>query len=339
MNMSKEISHVIPSRLIARLQRRHVILCNILPLLGTIIAMGLLPWLRPGSVEMLLALIMWALTLGVGVTVGFHRYFTHRAFEAHPWVRYLLAVLGSMAAQGAVIAWVVTHRRHHEYSDMAGDPHSPQLHGKGLWNALRGLWHAHSGWLWKHDMPNPLHYSPDLMKDKTILWINRTYYWWVILGFALPTVMGGLILGTWKGVLTSGLWAGFVRIFVSSQLVWSINSICHTFGMRRYPTSEESRNNIWLAIPTFGEAWHNNHHAFPTSAVFGHGWWEIDLGWIVIWALNAVGLVWDVRLPKLQADVKHFCGESGTRRGVTEPNIQIGVEIENGLPIPSVERK
>jgi stearoyl-CoA desaturase (delta-9 desaturase) len=147
-------------------------------------------------------------------------------------------------------------------------------------------------------MPNPSHYAPDLLKDKVIIWINRNYYYWVFLGMALPSIIGGLIAGTWVGALTGFLWGGPVRIFVTTQIVWSINSVGHMLGTRRYSTDESSRNNVWLAIPSFGEAWHNNHHAFPTSAALGHRWWELDLGWLLICTMKALGLVWDVRLPK-----------------------------------------
>ncbi|CAN5300494.1 acyl-CoA desaturase [soil metagenome] len=298
MESSHQICQVIPARYVARLQRRHVLLCNALPVLGTIVAIAMIPFVRPGSVEFSLAMVMWALSLGVGGTVGFHRHFTHRSFEAHASLRCIFAVLGSMAAQGPVIAWVVTHRRHHEYSDLPGDPHSPQLHGSGLWNTIRGFWHAHARWLWSHDIPNPEHYAPDLLKDKAIVWINRTYYYWVCLGLVIPTIGGGMILGTWNGAVGSFLWAGPVRIFVTTQFIWSINSICHLVGTRRYPTTEESRNNFWLAVPSFGEAWHNNHHAFPTCAAFGHRWWELDLGWHMIRVLQSMRFVWDVRLAK-----------------------------------------
>jgi stearoyl-CoA desaturase (delta-9 desaturase) len=310
---------VIPAQYVARLQRFHVLVCNVLPLLGTLLAIVLIPWIRPGWVELSLAVTMWALSLGVGGTVGFHRHFTHRAFDAKPWVRNTLAILGSMAAQGPVVAWVVTHRRHHEFSDETGDPHSPQLHGSGFCNSLQGLWHAHAGWLWSHDMPNPAYYAPDLLKDRRIVWINRTYYYWVVLGIVIPTVAGGLILGTWEGAFASFLWGGFARIILTAQFVWSINSICHMFGTRPYATDEKSRNNIWLAIPSFGEAWHNNHHAYPTSAAFGHRWWELDLGWLVVRGLKAMGLVWNVRLPKPEAAIEDGAAVLGNRSRANAP--------------------
>jgi stearoyl-CoA desaturase (delta-9 desaturase) len=245
--------------------------------------------------DLVVFFICYSLT-GLGVTVGFHRHLTHRAFKAKRWVRGTLAILGSAAIEGPVISWVADHRKHHAFADVEGDPHSPHVdHGQGLRGALRGLWHAHVGWLFIHTQRgNKERYAPDLLKDPLIRFVDRTFVLWVTAGLLAPFLLGWLIGGSIETALTGLLWGGAVRMLVVHHVTFSINSLCHFFGRKDYDTGDESRNLAWLAPFTFGEAWHNNHHAFPTSYAHGLQRWQFDPSRIVIRALERLGLVWDV---------------------------------------------
>jgi stearoyl-CoA desaturase (delta-9 desaturase) len=204
-----------------------------------------------------------------------------------------------MAAQGPLVSWVAVHRRHHERSDKPGDPHSPNpdLLGGGAFGTLRGLWHAHVGWLTNHEYPNPVHYAPDLLRDRLISRVNRHYLLWVALGLLIPTVLGGLLHGSGLGALQGFLWGGLVRMVVVDNSVLSINSFSHVFGSYDFQTDDHSRNNPWVALPTFGESWQNNHHAFASSAAIGLRWWQVDFGYWLIVVLAKLGLVWNVCRP------------------------------------------
>jgi stearoyl-CoA desaturase (delta-9 desaturase) len=236
------------------------------------------------------------LATGLGITVGFHRHLTHRSFAARRWVRVTLAALGSAAVEGPVISWVADHRKHHAFSDREGDPHSPHVgHGDGWRGALRGLAHAHLGWLYLHDQRGSRQrYAPDLLADRGIRFVDRTFVLWVAAGLAVPFALGVAIGGSVAAGLTGLLWGGVVRMLVLHHVTYSINSLCHFFGRRRFDTADESRNLAWLALPSFGEAWHNNHHAFPTSASHGLRWWEVDVSSLTIRALKRLRLAWDV---------------------------------------------
>jgi stearoyl-CoA desaturase (delta-9 desaturase) len=241
--------------------------------------------------------IVYLLT-GLGVTVGFHRYLTHRSFATTRWLRATLTVLGSAAVEGPVISWVADHRKHHAFSDHEGDPHSPHVgQGGGLRGALRGLAHAHLGWLFIHTHRGArVRYAPDLLADPIVRFVDRTFVLWVTVGLMIPFGLGMALGGSLKAGFTGLLWGGFVRIFVVHHITYSINSLCHFFGRRRFDTGDESRNLTWLAVPSLGEAWHNNHHAFPTSAAHGMRRWEqaMDPSGLVIRGLEAAGLAWDV---------------------------------------------
>ncbi len=271
-------------------------------LLVTVLPVGLLglaAWRAWGGAlhwpDLVVLAVTYVLT-GLGITVGFHRLFTHRSFKTRPAMRALLAVLGSAAVEGPVIEWVANHRKHHRFSDVPGDPHSPHVdHAAGWRGALGGLFHAHVGWILGGDpMASQERYASDLLADPVVRLIDRTFVLWVLAGLAFPFAMGLALTDSLAGGLTGLLWGGGVRIFFLHHATFSINSLCHTFGSRRFSTGDESRNLLWLALPTLGEAWHNNHHAFPTSARHGLRWWQLDPSAWFIAALERVGLAWDV---------------------------------------------
>jgi stearoyl-CoA desaturase (Delta-9 desaturase) len=263
------------------------------------LALFLAAWQVWGSAlhwsDLFLFLGMYLLT-GLGITVGFHRHLTHRAFRTHGWLHGLLAILGSAAIEGPVISWVADHRKHHAFSDREGDPHSPHVdHGHGWSGALRGLLHAHVGWIFIHTQrANKERFAPDLVKDPVVSWVDRTFILWAILGLLLPFALGWAIGGTLFAGLTGLLWGGLVRVFVLHHFTYSINSLCHFFGRREYETDDRSRNLALIAIPTLGEAFHNSHHAFPTSATHGLGRGQLDISALVIDGLEKLDLVWDV---------------------------------------------
>jgi stearoyl-CoA desaturase (delta-9 desaturase) len=234
---------------------------------------------------------------GLGVTIGFHRMLTHRSFKTSAPLRFVLAVMGTMAVEGPVISWVADHRRHHAYTDRPGDPHSPHVdHGRGLMGALRGLAHAHVGWLFDRVAHGSRdHYAPDLLADPVVAFVDRTFIFWSLFGLALPFLLGLAIGGTVAAGLDGLLWGGAVRMFALHHVTYSINSLCHFFGRRRFETGDESRNLAWLAPLSFGEAWHNNHHAFPTSAFHGLRRREFDISGALIAGMERTGMIWDVQ--------------------------------------------
>jgi stearoyl-CoA desaturase (Delta-9 desaturase) len=245
--------------------------------------------------DIFLFLGMYILT-GLGITVGFHRHLTHRAFKTYGWLHGLLGILGSAAIEGPVISWVADHRKHHTFSDQEGDPHSPHVdHGGGWSGALRGLAHAHVGWIFIHTQRgNKERFARDLLADPIISWVDRTFILWAIFGLLLPFFLGWAIGGTVFAGLTGLLWGGLVRVFVLHHFTYSVNSLCHFFGRRDYDTDDHSRNLALIAIPTLGEAFHNTHHAFPTSATHGIDTWQIDISALVIDGLEKAGMAWDV---------------------------------------------
>jgi stearoyl-CoA desaturase (delta-9 desaturase) len=264
-----------------------------------ILALGVVCWQLWSNLlrwsDIVVFAILYAIT-ALGITVGFHRHLTHRAFATSRGLRGLLAICGSCAIEGPVISWVADHRKHHAFSDQEGDPHSPH-HGQasGFRGALRGLFHAHVGWLFVHDQRGSRdRYAPDLVADPVVAFVDRWFVAWVTIGLLIPFGLGWLIGGTWESALTGLLWGGFVRVLVLHHVTYSINSLCHYFGRRRFDTNDESRNLAWLSVLSLGESWHHNHHAFPTSAHHGLRWWEIDISSLVIRGLRRLGLIWDV---------------------------------------------
>jgi stearoyl-CoA desaturase (Delta-9 desaturase) len=235
------------------------------------------------------------LMFGAGVTVGYHRLLTHRAFQTHKPVEYAFALLGSMGLQGGVLDWVADHRKHHAHTDQEGDPHSPHGHGGGVRGAVKGLWYAHLGWLFdRAGQAEHARYARDLYEDPGMRLIHKLFFVWVLVGIAIPFGLGYAIDGTLAGALTAALWGGAVRIFVLHHVTWSINSVCHFFGTRRFAVDDHSTNVFWLSVISFGESWHHNHHAFPRSAVHGLRWYEVDPTAYVIRALRRMRLIWNV---------------------------------------------
>lgn len=276
-----------------------------------VLALGLVGWqlwaVALGWNDLAVLAIMYVAT-GLGITVGFHRLFTHRSFKTSPAVRGVFAALGSIAIEGPVISWVADHRKHHAFSDQYGDPHSPHVeHGHGWRGALRGLAHAHVGWLFVHThRGSKRRYAPDLMRDPVVAWVDRTFIFWAIGGFLIAFALGFLLGGlSWQAGLTGMLWGGLVRTLLLHHATYSINSLCHFFGRQPFETGDESRNVAWLAPFTFGEAWHNGHHAFPTSARHGVDRFQLDPSAAVITLLEKTGLAWDVvRVDPRKLDAK-----------------------------------
>jgi stearoyl-CoA desaturase (Delta-9 desaturase) len=293
----KRDRRAVSSPYLHKLQRRHFLLFDVAPIIGTVGAIYLAT-LRPlTTTDLTLFFVMWALT-GFSVSIGFHRLFTHRAFKTSTPVRLLLTVFGCMAARSSMITWTSQHRRHHELADHEGDVHSPNLFGTTLGARLRGLWYSHFTWMLKHDYPNVVHYVPDLLADKPVIKADRMYYRWIALGLILPGVVGGALTHSFMGALTGFLWGGVVRIFVVAQQVSALNSFTHMLGTRPFKMRDNnSHNNALFGLITWGEGWHNNHHAFPESANFGLRWYQLDPGYAVIRFLEILGLAWDVKRP------------------------------------------
>ncbi|MBS0189706.1 MAG: fatty acid desaturase [Phycisphaerales bacterium] len=273
----------------------------LLPFAGLAGAIALLWGDAFGWMYVWILLGMVALT-SLGITVGFHRLCTHKSFRTPPLIRYLLAAAGSMAAQGPVIRWCAEHRKHHQHSDTEHDPHSPHMGRRGSWgqglaSTLRGAFHAHLGWLLGPASKGLGKYSRDLKRDRAIALADRQFIPWVIFGLAFPAALAGLLSMSWTGVMLGFLWGGLVRVLLVHHITWSVNSICHLWGTRPFESRDQSRNNAIVGILAMGEGWHNNHHAFPTSARHGLRWWELDASYWLIRSLKAVGLASDIRKP------------------------------------------
>ena len=246
-------------------------------------------------------LVVSYLAIGFGVTIGYHRLLAHRAFTTWPWLEKVFLILGCMAMQGPPVRWAATHRRHHQKSDHDGDPHSPHLHGDGVAGFLRGLWHAHTGWLLDRDLLDTERSCADMITSPTVRFVDRYYVLWLVLSVAVPFALGALVKQTLVGGLVSVFWSVALRIALMHHATWSVNSICHLFGYRSFQSGDESRNNPIVAMLSLGEGWHNNHHAFPTSARHGLRWYEFDLSYVVIRSMELIGAAWDVRRPSESA--------------------------------------
>ncbi|MFO0975164.1 MAG: fatty acid desaturase [Planctomycetaceae bacterium] len=250
-----------------------------------------------------LMLLGWFFT-GTGITVGYHRLFAHKAFDTYRWIRWYWMIMGALAVQASPLAWCAVHRRHHATTDRPGDPHSPHIHGDGWWAAVKGFWYSHTGWLFTGYLVRTDHqrYVPDLLDDPVAVWIHRYYETVLVpLSLAIPALIAGLVTGTWQGAWLGFLWGGLARVFMVHHITWSVNSICHLFGRCDYRINDHSRNNLFVALASFGEGWHNNHHAFPSSARQGLKWWQIDVSWYIIRTMEVLGLAWNVQLPSERA--------------------------------------
>jgi stearoyl-CoA desaturase (Delta-9 desaturase) len=267
----------------------------ILPLLGVVGAVVLL-WNQVVGWSDVVAFGFMYLIAGLGVSTGYHRLLTHRAFETSRPLRFFFIAAGAVAGQGPPLTWTAHHRRHHRVADKPGDPHSPYGdHEPGIRGALSGLWHSHLGWLFDTDLTSdPLRYCPDLARDQDVRFVSKHFVAFVIGGMIFPGFIGLALTGTLAGFATGVLWGGLVRFFVGNHVTYAVNSIGHFSGNRRFQTADESRNVAWLAVPSFGEAWHNNHHAFPRSYRHGMRWYEVDPSAVIIYAMERLGLVWKV---------------------------------------------
>ena len=284
----------------SRISQAVTLVAVVVPPLGLLSAMGLLWGVAFHWVDLALFAGFY-IVCAFGTTIGFHRYFTHRGFEANRSVEAALAILGCMTVQGPITQWVTDHRKHHALSDRPGDPHSPHVgHGDGLAGAIRGFVHAHVGWLFSNlGMEQGREYGRDLYENRLVRVLDRLYLVWVALSLGLPAAIGYAVGGT-SGALEGLVWGGFVRIFAYQHATFSVNSICHMFGRQDYRSRDEARNNWLVALLVFGEGWHNNHHAFPSSARHGLDRRQLDVSWWVIRGLERLGLVRNVRVPDTQ---------------------------------------
>lgn len=285
------------------LMRAVTLIVIVVPLLGLVAAPFFLWGWGFSWTDMGLLIGMYLVT-ALGITVGFHRLFVHRSFETYTGVKFVFAVLGSMAVEGSMFRWVALHRRHHQHSDTPDDPHTPHHSGRGVLGVLRGAWHAHIGWFFEAAPPDLDEYVKDLNKSRTLRIADALWPLWVVLGLVIPGLIGGLIKGSWLGVWTGMIWGGLVRILLVHHVTWSVNSACHLWGLRPYKSEDESRNNVILGILALGEGWHNAHHAFPTSARHGLRWWQIDVSYYLIRLMSWAGLAWKVRVPSSEAQEK-----------------------------------
>jgi stearoyl-CoA desaturase (Delta-9 desaturase) len=293
------LEKTINSPYIHAVQLRHFLLLDVVPMLAVLSLPLYSRYVISGWFEIGLCIAFWFIT-GVGITVGYHRLFTHRSFQCARSVQAILAVTAAMAGQGGLISWAAIHRYHHENSDKPGDLHSPNLAGPSVFDRLRGLLHSHFVWMSRHSYPNVSRYVPDLLRDRMLSLISRYYYYWIAIGLIIPTCLGTLCHHSLQGAFAGFMWGGVIRIFVVEHIIWAVNSIGHSVGGRPYDTRENSRNLAPLAIVTLGECWHNNHHRFPSSPNFGLHWYKLDPGYWFIVLLRRCGLAWDLKVPDIQ---------------------------------------
>jgi len=283
---------VLRSPTLERAQRIHSLVAVALPFALLLAGPLYLPSDIPWGLAVFSFALMGAIVGCLGISVGFHRHFAHRAFRAARWVRAAMIIAGQMAGQGPVLYWTALHRRHHSFSDRPGDPHSPVVEAQDRpRTAWQAFWHSHYRWASSHAVPMPVRYVADLLADPLVRRLNGLYHLCLLSGLALPAAIGALWTGSVDGAIVGFYFGGIVRMVVTTQTIWAINSVCHRFGSRDHDTDDHSRNNYWLAPLTFGECWHNNHHHAPTHARFGRGWTQPDPGWWTIRTLQAVGAV------------------------------------------------
>lgn len=316
----------------SKLERRITIAAVVIPFLGFLAAIVLF-W-NNGVTALDLAIMagMYLFT-GFGITVGYHRLFTHRSFETKEWVRVTLAIAGSMSLQGAPIHWVADHRKHHDFADEEGDPHSPHTHDHaGVKGVFVGWYHSHMGWLFsREDRASASRYARDLKNDPNMVWVDRHFFSWVLLGLAIPFALGFLLSGgSLYAGFTAFIWGGLVRIFLQHHATWSVNSICHMYGDQPFEIEDQSTNNWAVAAVALGEGWHHNHHAFPTSARHGLTGRQVDPAYICIKTMEKLGLAWNVRVPSEEQLQKKLRVEAGAADFAERRN----EEGPEGGPIP-----
>jgi len=303
------IPRVLRSRAIRLAQHVHATAIVVMGVSGTALAIALGLSDHPPDLIDLGIFLGFTIPIALGSSAGFHRHFTHRSFKAKLPVRVALCILGSASAQGTMLFWVALHRRHHENTEAVGDPHSPYIRedGTAYGSRLEGIWHSYLGWTFKHDPPNSAYYARDLLREKTLVRVNNLYLVWVLLGLVLPAIAGGLLHGTWLGALSGLVWGGFLRVFFWHNMIWYITSLAHVIGRRDFRSNDMSTNSLLMAIPTLGESFHNNHHAFPTAPVLWLKWYHFDPSGLFIQLLAVLGLAWDLKHPTMQMlEAKRF---------------------------------
>jgi stearoyl-CoA desaturase (delta-9 desaturase) len=299
---------------------------NVLTLGTALVPTALVAWLAiffwgawVGPFEVILFAVFTVAT-GLGITLGYHRFFTHGAFETSPLLKRTLGVLGAFTVQGPLLFWCSCHRLHHQHSDHEGDLHSPHLSGGGTWGRIRGLFHAHLGWIvWSGDYRYKAKTVRDLYTDPDVRFVDHYYLYWVFLSLALPALAGGLYHRSWDGAMLGFLAGGVIRIAFVHHVTWAVNSFGHVYGDQSYRTHDESRNNLFLALMGMGDGWHNNHHAFPRSARHGMTWWQLDLTYLVIQILQRIGLVWKVRLIPAEQRAKKALSKTASQAAPGAP--------------------
>jgi stearoyl-CoA desaturase (delta-9 desaturase) len=298
----------------SRLDRFLVGVFVAVPLLAVLAAVPLAWGWGLGWHDIVIGFVFYVIA-GYGVTMGFHRHFTHCSFKAAKPLHVALGIAGSLAIEGPVLVWVADHRRHHKYSDKEGDPHSPWRFGND-WKALtKGFLYAHMGWMFNPNRTSQQKFCPDLLADTAIRRISKTFPLWVAISLLAPALIGGLWSMSLAGALTAFFWASLVRVCLLHHVTWSINSVCHTFGNEDFDVRDKSRNVAWLAIPSFGESWHNLHHSDPTCARHGALEGQIDISARAIWIAEKLGWAWDVRWPDEQRLEGKLTGKRGKRLG------------------------
>lgn len=259
----------------------------------------------------LIMLVAFQTLFAMGVTVGYHRMLTHESFKVPSWLRYFFIICGAMAIEGSPLVWAATHIKHHAHSDEEDDPHSP----------LKSFWHAHMGWLFKQEsFCNPKEYCPQLLEDKVLVRIHEMYWVWIALALGIPAAIGG-----WSGFL----WGGVIRMFFTTHVTWSVNSICHTFGKRDFETTDESRNNWIIGLLAYGEGWHNNHHAFPKNAFHGMKWYQFDMSGLLIRGLERLGIAKEVQRVSNEIQEAHAVRGAKMHMTIAEMKMELGNRIDH----------
>jgi len=290
-----------------RIKRFSALTTMTLPLIGTVVAGYLIVTGQVTTTDIVLFAVMYFVHM-TGITIGFHRYVAHKAFKTSRALEGALMIAGSMGAQGPLMFWVTTHRRHHRFSDSDGDPHSPNLHGAGWRARLRGLWYAHMPWMLSDESSRWTVFAPEVLRDRRLMYYHRTYPLWVVLGLVIPAAVGYAVGHTAMAALSGLVVGGLARTFAANQAAWCVGSVCHAFGGRPFNNDDRSANNWPVAVLTFGEGLQNNHHAFPGSFRHAVRWWEPDLsGWLIA-LFRRLGLVWEAREPDQATIQQHRNG-------------------------------